>query len=145
MILLIKRRFIPTDMESICCMNMMPLRSTGHKEMWVTAKHNNLEEEQKSCTIHSLEWSWHCSNDAPDISQTLMTSVISCTFLLSMACYGCWSSAIIPKYAARWWKTLSAWVKQVFCWTFWSCQLQRWVPALGKAWIEWYWWFLRCS
>lgn len=32
-ILLIKRRFIPTDMESIWYMNMMPVKSTGHKEI----------------------------------------------------------------------------------------------------------------
>lgn len=44
-ILLIKRRFIPTDMESIWYMSMMPVKSTGHKEMQLTAKHNSLEEK----------------------------------------------------------------------------------------------------
>lgn len=60
-ILLIKRRFIPTDMESIWYMSMMPVKSTGHKEMWLTAKHNSLEEKQKRVSVHALGLSQHCS------------------------------------------------------------------------------------
>jgi len=71
------------------------MRCTGHKERWLTAKHNRLEEQQKSYTIHSLESTRHCSNDPPDISQALMTSMISRTLPLSTVCYSCWSSAII--------------------------------------------------
>lgn len=82
-------------MVSIQYINMKPVRSTGHKEIWLTAKYNNLEKEQNSCTIWSIELSWHCPNDHPDISQTLMTSVITCTLPLPMAHYSCWSSAII--------------------------------------------------
>lgn len=55
MMLLIKGWFIPADIESIQYMNMVPLNSTGHKEMWLMAKHDNLKEKQKSCTIPSLE------------------------------------------------------------------------------------------
>lgn len=82
-------------MESIWYMTMMPVRSTGHEETWLTDKHNNVEKEQKSCTIHSLESSEYCFNDPPGISQTLMTSVVSCTLPLSTVCYSRWSSAVI--------------------------------------------------
>lgn len=52
--LLIKGWFIPTDIESIQYMNMVPVSSTGRNKMWLMAKHDNLKEKQKS-TIPSLE------------------------------------------------------------------------------------------
>lgn len=52
---------------------MMPVKSTGHKEMWLTAKYDSLEDKQKNFPIHALELSQHCSLEQwpPDVATDL--------------------------------------------------------------------------